>query len=369
MHLIRPTVRGLLLTLTAAALVLGMATPALAHGGGGGTDASNYLSTVTGVSSGGEDGAVADDIVWRVLVNDAILQADNRTSAELRVPGYEGEPYLRIGPDGVFVNRNSPATYQNEDRYAQTPIPDHADADAAPEWDKVSDGSSYGWHDHRIHWMSPTPPPRVRADAGRPQVVNEWEVPFTWNGNDLVVQGILRWVPPPSWWPWVVTAAVTVAAPVAVATAASSGRRRHVLLRTAAMVVAAVLALDVIHAIDDLLAVPATFGEHLYAGLQSATFITVGAFGARSAWRGGDGAATGLAVAAVAMTLGVGLTHIAALTSSQIASVLPDWFARAVTAANLTLLVPTAIAVIGSGDFRMASETEELAADPVAHQP
>ena len=362
--------RGLLLLCAAAALVVGVASPAFAHGGGGGADASNYRSTVTGVTAAGGADPVSVDVVWRVRANDAVLQADNRTSAELRVPGYEGEPYLRIGPDGVFVNRNSPATYQNQDRYAQTPIPDHADPDAAPDWDKVSDGSSYYWHDHRIHWMAPVPPPQVRANPGAPTVVSEWEVPFTWEGRDLTVQGTLEWVPPPRWWPWVIAATVIATVPVAVAMVATSAeKRRPALLRTAAAVVGAVVALDVVHAIDDLLAVPATIGEHLYAGLQSAAFIAIGAFGVRSGWRTRDGAATGLAIGGMALLLGIGLTHVAALTSSQVASVLPNWFARAVTAVNLALLAPLAIAAVGSGDFRMADEHEDSPADAVPEQP
>ena len=43
----------------------------------------------------------------------------NETVTEVVVPGYSDEPYLRIGPDGVWRNANSPATYLNLDRFGR----------------------------------------------------------------------------------------------------------------------------------------------------------------------------------------------------------------------------------------------------------
>lgn len=121
-----------------AGLLVVLAAPALAHGGGG-SDATNFRSAVLrviGEDTGDAERTPAADVPglsWRVLAGDALLAVDNRTGREVAVPGYEGEPYLRIGPDGVFENRNSPATYQNNDRYAQSTVPTHASADAAAD--------------------------------------------------------------------------------------------------------------------------------------------------------------------------------------------------------------------------------------------
>lgn len=128
-----------------------------------------------------------------MVANDALLEATNRSPTELQVPGYLGEPYLRIGPEGVCVNRNSPAAYLNDDRYAQRPVPEGVTEDAQPRWTRVADASSdgavYRWHDHRIHWMAPTLPPQVKANGGVETVVLDWLVPFTLGEERLGVEG------------------------------------------------------------------------------------------------------------------------------------------------------------------------------------
>ncbi len=68
------------------------------------------------------------------------------------------EPYLRFLPGGeVQENRNSPTTYQNEERYGSD-APDFAQPDADPDWVTVADDGTYAWHDHRAHWMQPIRP-------------------------------------------------------------------------------------------------------------------------------------------------------------------------------------------------------------------
>ncbi len=57
---------------------------------------------------------------------------------EVVILGYDGEPYLRFTADGVFRNTRSPATYLNEDRFANVTVPASADPEAPPEWERVS---------------------------------------------------------------------------------------------------------------------------------------------------------------------------------------------------------------------------------------
>jgi hypothetical protein len=114
------------------------------------------------------------------------------------IEGYEGEPYLRFAPDGVYENSRSPATYLNEDRYGKIDIPDEADPDATPQWERVAPGGrAYDWHDHRIHWMSETYPPAVAADTSVSQHVFDWKVPGTIDGAPLEVTGSLDYEPLP----------------------------------------------------------------------------------------------------------------------------------------------------------------------------
>ena len=127
----------------------------------------------------------------------------NDTETEVVVPGYSDEPYLRIGPDGVWRNANSPATYINLDRFARVDVPEHAQGQEEPDWVQISTESAYVWHDHRTHWMSEDLlPPAVAADPSRPHTVFEWTVPLVHGGTPVEVDGVLTWSPPPS--PWLV---------------------------------------------------------------------------------------------------------------------------------------------------------------------
>src|SRR5207342_1379248 len=127
------------------------------------------------------------------------------TAKEVQILGYDGEPYIRLDADGVFENVNSPAHYINLDRFARKPIPPTATAKATPNWVKISDGNSVRWHDHRTHWMDPTPRADVRANPGVERVI------FPANRVDLLVDGKsvgaivkVTWLPPPSRMVWLV---------------------------------------------------------------------------------------------------------------------------------------------------------------------
>lgn len=90
---------------------------------------------------------------------DAFLHVTVEPGHEVVVLGYDGEPYLRIGPDGaVDQNRRSFATYYNEDRFGRVEIPPIVDNGAAPDWERVGRGGAWAWHDHRAHWMGAEPP-------------------------------------------------------------------------------------------------------------------------------------------------------------------------------------------------------------------
>ncbi|CAN0483799.1 unnamed protein product, partial [Phaeothamnion confervicola] len=145
--------------------VLAPGGTAFAHTGTSGTATSNYRTRVTDVQP------AVPDLSVRVADLDGRITLSYSGPGTIIVEGYEGEPYLRFSPAGVERNRHSPATYLNTDRYAQVAQPAAADATAAPDWERVSDGHTYTWHDHRTHWMSPTPPTEVVADPDREVVI------------------------------------------------------------------------------------------------------------------------------------------------------------------------------------------------------
>ncbi len=176
------------LVLAVAMLVALLAAPAaLAHGIGG---KQGYVSTLTAVEPP-TLGLYVD-----VLQGDDRLSLTNSSEEELVVLGYENEPYLRIGPDGVYRNVRSPATYLNADRLGKVDVPADADPKAPPEWEKVSAETTYEWHDHRIHWMSTIPPPAIRDDPRARHHVFDWAVPVELGGKPVTIRGSLDYVPP-----------------------------------------------------------------------------------------------------------------------------------------------------------------------------
>ena len=185
-----------LVVLLGALAVLAVAGPASAHVGGGaaGSDFDGRVLSVTPEVPG---------LSVRVLQFGDELELVNETATEVLVPGYSEEPYLRIGPDGVWRNVHSPATYINLDRFGRVRLPEGADAALAPEWERISTEPRYVWHDHRTHWMSAgLLPPQVAADPLRSHEVFEWTVPLRYGDTDVTVTGELTWSPPPS--PWLV---------------------------------------------------------------------------------------------------------------------------------------------------------------------
>lgn len=175
--------------LVAAALAALCVSPiAAAHGGGA---AKGYRSTVTSISP-------AASVDATVFDGDDRLQLVVHEDRVVVIEGYDGEPYLRFTPDGVYENVRSPAAYLNDDRYGKVELPDTADPDAPPEWERVAPGGrAFDWHDHRIHWMAETYPPAVARDTSSPHHVFDWKVPGTIDGAPLAVSGSLDYEPPP----------------------------------------------------------------------------------------------------------------------------------------------------------------------------
>jgi hypothetical protein len=121
----------------------------------------------------------------------------NHTGATVTVYGYQGEPYARVMADGtVQVNTRSPAYYLNQSFYGDVNVPSSASPTAKPVWTVIDRAGALEWHDHRIHWMSPVPPPQVK-DRGKRTKVFDWQVPIRVGARKGAVYGELLWVPEP----------------------------------------------------------------------------------------------------------------------------------------------------------------------------
>ncbi len=119
----------------------------------------------------------------------------NDTGKTVTIYGYEGEPYARVQPDGAAEeNVRSPAVYLNTNFYADVSVPASAAAHDRPRWVVVDRTGQFEWHDHRIHWMSPVPPPKV-TDRSRRTWIFDWSVPIMVGTQRGAIHGELYWVP------------------------------------------------------------------------------------------------------------------------------------------------------------------------------
>ena len=270
----------------------------------------------------------------------------NDTATEVLVPGYSDEPYLRIGPDGVWRNSRSPATYINLDRYGRASLPAEADVAAEPAWEQISTEPHYVWHDHRTHWMSENLlPPRVAADPGRSHTVFEWTVPLVHGDTDVEVTGELTWSPPPpAWLVWPLYAVSALSA-VAAGLLARTPRLLGVLLAVGA-------AAALWHAAatpEPAVSIASHAGAVVSALLPAGTAVLVAGLGFRAAV-GGRGALAGLFAVVLGWLLLVqGLPDVDVLWSANVASAGPETAARVAVAVLVALgvgLVPGGIAAV-----------------------
>jgi hypothetical protein len=341
-----------LVALLALASLVAAAAPALAHGRG--SDATNMRSTILEVPD-------IPGLTWRIHGGDELLELRNSTGSEVVVLGYEQppQPYLRVGPDGVFENRNSEATYINRDRQGVVDIPADLDPSAPPEWAEVSRSGSAVWHDHRMHYMGLGTPAAVTDPDVETVIIERWEVPFTFEGETHVLAGDLRWIPGTNPVPWLLVG-LLLALPALLglrtepetdpaAADPDAPVRWTGLARPAAAVLAFAVLLNVSHLIDDLFAVPLPAGTRAIAAAQTALFLAIGAFGALRAWQAEDGAFTALGVGSGAVLVGQGLLYWSVLSVSQISSLFPDVLARITVGLSVAQVVPLGIvAVIGT---------------------
>jgi hypothetical protein len=184
-----------------AATVIALGIGAAVAFGHGGASSGDYRSYVTAITPKGVP------ITARVVQGDDQLRVENEGSDLLVIYGYEldkhGNPqeYIRLGPGGVYVNHHSPAYYLNQDRLNPKPPPKSVTADAKPDFQRVrSRPAFYTFHDHRIHWMSPTPPRSVDTGSTKAQKIYDWEVPFRYGDTQGTIKGRLDYVGGKPWY-------------------------------------------------------------------------------------------------------------------------------------------------------------------------
>jgi hypothetical protein len=299
----------------ALAAVVVSAQPAAAHGVGG-VQPSNFETTVNATTPR------VRGLTVRPIDLGNELELRNDTGAEVIVLGYQGEPYLRVGPRGVFENRRSPATYLNRTRNGTTRVPADADPAAAPEWNRIGPGTVARWHDHRAHWMGTDDPPEVTRAPDRRHVIDHWSFQLRRGSQDITVTGDLLWVPGPNPWGWVLGALA-----VAVLVVALSRTRVWRWVLVAAL---GVLALsETAHVVSTWTATTASFATKLGASVYSLGGIALAVVALL--WlviRPPSNAIPAVLFAGLIVAVAGGLADLTTLTRSQLPTDAPATIAR-----------------------------------------
>ena len=190
--------RRFLASLLVAVVTLGALAPVAAADP---AKPTNYRSRILSISP------PTPAMTLRVVGGDGFLYLHIRHGHTAAVPGYDGEPWLRVLDDGsVQENQLSPATYLNANRYGVIPtFPPGVGAQQAtadPQWTTVAHGGTYVWHDHRIHYMTPDIAPKLVPGTDRVQLTaradGKWVIPMTVDGRRVTVIGELLLLPAPN---------------------------------------------------------------------------------------------------------------------------------------------------------------------------
>jgi hypothetical protein len=294
-----------------------------------------------------------DGVEAEIRGGDSFLELRVDPGHTVVVEGYSGEPYLQFLPDGtVERNRLSTATYVNDDRKGQAPIP--ADVQAAladgatpePDWVAIADGGTYAWHDHRVHWMADASPPVARGERVT-GAYDPWRVPVEVDGTATEVQGTLTFARTTSPLPWAALAVVALGGLV------WWGRGRG--LRVPALVLAIVSAAAVVVGRADWASTPDGGGNPL---LWILAVIALVAAVAAAAWATKPRGVV-LALASVAALSGWALLRIQVLLKPVLPTTLPFAADRATVALALAASAAAAYEAVTSGAIALPDLTDE----------
>ena len=180
-------------TITCCLLVAAVAASSAAAHGNTGTDFRSKILSI-------EPAGLPVDV--RIVDGDQV-RFENKGDRELVLCGYEQvddgcEEWVRLGPDGVFVDQAARSYFANVDEEAYGDIPE--DAGTESDWTRIRERPAfYTYHDHRVHWMGLSLPPSVDPGDDSPQKVFDAELAFRYGDTDGTVATRLEYVGGASW--------------------------------------------------------------------------------------------------------------------------------------------------------------------------
>ena len=223
----------------------------------------------------------------------------------LLVRGLLGEPLLRFGANGVWVNRASPTAAA--DRLARR----------GSGWVRLTRSDALLWHDHRL-----TPPAGLNAGESA-----AWSVPVTLDGKATALRGTFTRVARPPLWPWVLAMLVAAGAVTALARALPA-RRPETAAAIAGLAAIGALAASTAFATGDTIARRTQWIEAASAGVLAllAAFALLRHDRSLRTW-------AAIVVGIVALSLGLG--SLSVFLHGVVISSLPASFTRLATAVAL----------------------------------
>jgi hypothetical protein len=168
----RATLRACAALGATASVLAAAPAPAGAHGPVAPV-ATSYLARIRAVPTGLEAKVVDGYVrIWlKVPTRDTVVVLD-----------YSRAPYLRFTPAGVEVNHNSSMYYLNQTPVAETP-PGDLRASMPPDWQLVTAGHDYEWHDGRLQALA-----GVALLPGA-SYVGGWRIPLLLDGHPAAISG------------------------------------------------------------------------------------------------------------------------------------------------------------------------------------
>ena len=134
--------------------------------------AASYLARVRSVPAGLDAQVIdADQRMWLRVASGTLVVLD-----------YRGAPYLRFSSAGVEVNKNSEMYYLNQTPLAWA-VPPGLTRSTPPKWARISDGSTYSWHDGRLHALATV------ALAPDTSYVGRWSIPVVFDEHVSAISG------------------------------------------------------------------------------------------------------------------------------------------------------------------------------------
>lgn len=335
-----PRIASRFLAALAVTLVVG-AAPAAADP----AEPTNFRSTITSVEPQPEG------LTLSIVGGDSFLRVEVAEGHTLVVEDYDGNPYLQVLEDGtVQENRQSEATYLNEDRYQRIDqaVLEGLDPEGEPDWQTIDDDGEHAWHDHRIHWMSPDSPPD--AEAG--DVVLSQEIPMRFDGEPVAATVEVTLLAGENVLPWIAVGLLAVGGLLG-----AGWRRRSLVFAAGGAVAASTLA--VVAGNGQLAAAPAGTGTSSLVLIVPAIGLVASFVGAVLVWRKAV-AGAGIALLASAASLaGWAILRLSVLWKAVLPTELPENLDRAATAGAVGAAVAVAVLTVRSGAVSPAPLTDD----------